>query len=1131
MKQYIIKILNILLIISIIMISIPNSSSFAETEELEKKQQAIAEIANTYLAEGENIQYNQTWREIGTSPERATTEDPAFLDCSSFVYSVYKQALGIKLPASSTATMMSIAKQNQTNKNYIPVYVETDTNQDISGINEKNLQPGDLIVYRKASSGHVMLYVGNGMIIHSTGSDSKWESNGSIRKMRLTELTEQGSSRYLLAKNSDGTYEKKKIAIIRVLGKYSGNLNNATLTRLQMPGVLIEKISDPANKHTVRLGQEIEYKIRITNNSSVTYNQFNVTDTIGSYMSYVQNSINYAGSVSGSSVLWNIQTLVPNQTITLSYKVKVGTDINSIGKEIQTSAKVGNIESNVITNIIGYGLSKDEKESIIETANKYVEKKEYVSYVLASGCTDSDIQKLPEDLNSNNTASLSIMGLVKALYHNALGIDLDFSTTQQVVDEIFEEYNVDDYTFKLKEKSSNQSIRNMLVSNFCGAKNSWGGNGLLDEHVPALYEKNLEVGDILLYRYTYTNNGTTSESGSACIYLGPQRMIRLTSTGIILEEGEEVSSRIEAIFKYKRFALLRPTLNYKPNLSTESKTRIGNMSREQKQALECNIENLKSNTSIKSSNEFAEQVYSKTFNADTNTIANNSNSANEKYLQIGDLFVSGNKINMYIGNGKIMNYANGKLEEIQVSDYKKNNTNYRIIRANENAKLYITENSKNLITNKISKIEKNTKATEYGNQINRIATRYYNNDIKYSISEKELDKLPESTSKIDSAGLVHNIYKQAFEIDLPSTATDYLSDANKKYRVSSINVSNISQVSESNFEKGDIVVYKYKSGTAEGKVTFMYIGNSQQIRVSSANGVGIGSFSSMLSSIQEHKTDGNLLDVAVIRPNQIYNMNKDETMVECKIEPGVNNVWNSEVLVRKTSDRTIKYNIIVENKSNVSLIDVPVTIEIPNEQVSNISSTSNYYVGKNGNKLTWKIANLSPNGKMNIDYEVNFNGNVKNTFNLINIPEIYGIRKTPYVQVIKTEGISSSKYNIEGKYIKKVQPKTKVSNLKEEIITESDKQILDNGSVIENNDTIVKTGMIVKVDNSEYTVIVEGDIDKNGKITINDLAKLRKGVMNTADLSEIEKLAGDMDYNDKITINDLANLRKVILNN
>lgn len=1131
MKQLIIKIVNALLMISIIAVTIPNNSLYAVTDELEKKQQAIVEIANTYLAEGENIQYNQTWREIGTSPERATTEDPAFLDCSSFVYSVYKQALNITLPASSTATMMSIAKQNQTNKNYIPVYVETDTSQDISGISEKNLKPGDLIVYRKASAGHVMLYVGNGMIIHSTGSDSKWESNGSIRKMRLTELTEQGSSRYLLSKNSDGTYEKKKIAIIRVLGKYSGTLNNATLTRLEMPGVLIEKVSNPANKHTVRLGQEIEYKIKITNNSSVTYNQFNVTDTIGNYMSYVQNSINYTGNVNGSSVVWNIQTLVPNQTITLSYKVKVGTDTSSIGKEIKTSAKIGNIESNTITNIIGYGLNEYEKESIIETANKYIEKGEYVKYVLASGCTDNDIQKSPEDLNSNNIASLSIMGLVRAVYHNALGIDLNLTTTQQVVDEIFEEYNVDDYTFKLKAKSSNQSIRNMLVADFCGAKNSWGGNGLLDEHVPSLYERNLEVGDVLLYRYTYTNNGTTSESGSACIYLGPQRMIRLTSTGIKLEEGDEVTSRIEAIFKYKKFALLRPTLNYKPNLSEESKTRIGNMTREQKQALECNIEKLKADTSIKSSNEFAEQVYSKTFNTSTNTIISNSSSVNEKYLQIGDLFIVGDKISLYIGNDKIINYANSNLEEIQVSDYKKNNANYRIVRANENAKLYITENSKKLITNKISKIGKNTKATEYGNQINRIATRYYNNDIKYSISEKELDKLPENTSKIDSAGLAHNIYKQAFEIDLPSTATDYLSDASKKYRVSNITVSNIGQVSESNFEKGDIVVYKYKSGTSEAKVTFMYIGNSQQIRVSSANGVCIGSFSSMLSSIQEHKTNGDLLDVAVIRPNQIYNMNNDETMVECKVEPGTNNVWNSEVLCRKTSDNSIKYNIIVENKSNAILIDVPVSIEILNGQLSNISSTSNYYIGKDENKLIWKIPNLSANSKISIDYEVQISEDTKNTFNLISVPEIYGIRKIPYIQVVKTETISSSKYNIEGKYIKKVQPKTKVSNLKDGIISQSDKQIIDNGSVVENNDTIVKTGMIMKVDGSEYTVIVEGDIDKNGKVTINDLAKLRKGIMNTTELSEIEKLAGDMDYNEKITINDLANLRKVILNN
>ena len=639
----------------------------------------------------------------------------------------------------------------------------------------------------------------------------------------------------------------------------------------------------------------------------------------------------------------------------------------------------------------------------------------------------------------------------------------------------------------------------------------------------------------MLYRYNMTtSDGVTSEYGSVCMYLGPQKIIRLTGDGVVLEEGEVVTKRIEAIFKYQKFAILRPALVYDAkSLSAESVQRKGNLLREQKEALEYNVEDLMSNsTNIKSETEFAKQIYSKAFNVDISTITSKTDTINEKYLQIGDIFINGDKINLYVGNNKLIDYSSGSLINILLSDYKNNVSSYKIVRPSNHITLNITDKSKQLITRKISDIGKNTKTTEYGNEINRIANRYYNNSITYSIDEKELDKLPENTLKIDSAGLAHNIYKQAFEIDLPSTATEYLSDENKKYRVSDINVSNIGGVAEANFEKGDIIVYKYKSGTSEGKVTFMYIGNNQQIRVSSANGVNISSFSSMLSSIQEHKNNGNLLDVAVIRPNQIYSMNKDESLLEYNIQPGEDNLWNSEKLKKETtSGINIKYNITVENKSNVNMLNVPVEIQVQEQLVTNIVSNSPYYIKKEGNKVTWNIGTLSAKDKVTIDYEIQINStNDIRDFKITNIPNIHGIGKLPYIQNIKIGNVDSDKYAIEGRYIKKVESNTKISQLNEGLITKYNTQIIDSGTTIEDNNSLVKTGMILKANNLEYTIIVDGDIDKNGKVTLNDLALLRKTVLKTKELSEIEEIAADMDYNNKITLNDLAKMRKYILN-
>ena len=168
---------------------------------------------------------------------------------------------------------------------------------------------------------------------------------------------------------------------------------------------------------------------------------------------------------------------------------------------------------------------------------------------------------------------------------------------------------------------------------------------------------------------------------------------------------------------------------------------------------------------------------------------------------------------------------------------------------------------------------------------------------------------------------------------------------------------------------------------------------------------------------------------------------------------------------------------------------------------------------------------LNNNG--NNQYTFKENGTF--TFSYINET---GNTGTITAKVEDIKKINSNIYTIDSSNnIKGIQGNTILSEFVNNITTNGTYEIYENGSIVENSNTIVKTGMTVRIDNSEYIIIVEGDIDKNGKVSINDLAKLRKGLMNTEELSEIEKLAGDMDYNDNITINDLAKLRKVILNN
>ncbi len=69
-------------------------------------------------------------------------------------------------------------------------------------------------------------------------------------------------------------------------------------------------------------------------------------------------------------------------------------------------------------------------------------------------------------------------------------------------------------------------------------------------------------------------------------------------------------------------------------------------------------------------------------------------------------------------------------------------------------------------------------------------------------------------------------------------------------------------------------------------------------------------------------------------------------------------------------------------------------------------------------------------------------------------------------------------------------------------------------------------GIPVKV----YTVVVDGDISGDGKITVIDLLRLQKAILGNTSLSQAELVAGDANGNGSINVLDLLKLQKKILN-
>ena len=89
------------------------------------------------------------------------------------------------------------------------------------------------------------------------------------------------------------------------------------------------------------------------------------------------------------------------------------------------------------------------------------------------------------------------------------------------------------------------------------------------------------------------------------------------------------------------------------------------------------------------------------------------------------------------------------------------------------------------------------------------------------------------------------------------------------------------------------------------------------------------------------------------------------------------------------------------------------------------------------------------------------------------------------------EIISSDVYMIDDAYIMKVNYDTTIGQFKANINSSLEYQIEENGNNITDNNELIKTGMILSLQNGKkYSIIVNGDIKEDGKLTLTDLSKL-----------------------------------------
>lgn len=122
------------------------------------------------------------------------------------------------------------------------------------------------------------------------------------------------------------------------------------------------------------------------------------------------------------------------------------------------------------------------------------------------------------------------------------------------------------------------------------------------------------------------------------------------------------------------------------------------------------------------------------------------------------------------------------------------------------------------------------------------------------------------------------------------------------------------------------------------------------------------------------------------------------------------------------------------------------------------------------------------------------------------------------------------KYKIENNTIKNIKGETSVETFKGKLQVDKKYTIKRKDTEIQKSENIATGDILETESGNKYTLIVRGDINKDGKVDIKDLVKMRKFLLLGNNLDESEEMAADTNIDGKeISIKDLVKMRIILL--
>lgn len=358
-------------------------------EELSEAQTALLATAEAYFMRGYRAQYDDSrftrvgggefrWQIGLRNPEDYTRDKWGYINCAAFTYELYRTALGFDLGSLYTTfnLMGHYSKCGfSEGEPMYPYYYVPNPNADeeermrVESQFFGTLRVGDLTVVRRSNaSGHVLMYIGDGRFVHSTGASYNYEQARETHEPTVLVIDAwdylfcPSAKNYVFSESGLVT----QLGIIRPLDKFSGEITENTRNRVKnLRGIFAEKLSSVNGARTVRIGDEITYTFDIRNLTEKK-RSVDICDSIPYGTELVCGELIATGDALSASV-----TLEARESRSLSYTVRVVSD--ACDKICDTGATVGGVTHACSEIGIKNTLTDGQRESVSKAAEYFLQ--------------------------------------------------------------------------------------------------------------------------------------------------------------------------------------------------------------------------------------------------------------------------------------------------------------------------------------------------------------------------------------------------------------------------------------------------------------------------------------------------------------------------------------------------------------------------------------------------------------------------------------------------------------------------------------------------------------------------------------------------------------------------------------